>query len=186
MQETIRTDRLTLRPLRRADAARFSALAGTPEVARMTGSFPSPFPIRSVEGLIDIFRAREATGQAIHRAILSDDRLIGVVGFARKDRSWELGYWIGRPHWGRGFASEAVRAALLAFRGAHPDATVSAGVFTDNPASRRLLLKLGFTALDGLSDSYSLCRDARHPLWRFEMSAVAEERRERLELMAAG
>jgi RimJ/RimL family protein N-acetyltransferase len=60
-----------------------------------------------------------------------------------------LGYWIGRSHWGRGYATEAVAAlADYAFR-TYPQDRIGAGVFEDNPASRRVLEKLGFSRAGG-------------------------------------
>lgn len=58
-------------------------------------------------------------------------------------RDWEFGYWLGRPHWGKGFATEAVRRlAVFAFE--ELGATrLRAGWFGDNPASARVLAKLG-------------------------------------------
>jgi hypothetical protein len=54
MHEVLTTDRLTLRPLKTTDAADFARLVNTPAICRMTGTFPYPFPKRSVEGRVQI------------------------------------------------------------------------------------------------------------------------------------
>ena len=69
--------------------------------------------------------------------------LVGCVGLARIEGEVELGYWIGRDYWGRGYATEAARAVLrLAKVLGHRE--VVAGHFIDNPASGAVLRKVGF------------------------------------------
>lgn len=72
-----------------------------------------------------------------------DAALVGCIGLDRRDDAAELGYWIARPFWGQGFATEAGRgvlevAATLGHR------RIVASHFLDNPASGRVLAKLGF------------------------------------------
>jgi len=69
--------------------------------------------------------------------------VIGTVGFKPEDDGLELGYWIARAHWGQGYATEAGRAALEVAQ-ALGHKRVLAGHFVDNPASGRVLRKLGF------------------------------------------
>jgi len=132
MRDTLTTDRLVLRQIELRDAEAFSTLGSDFDIARMTGSFPHPFPLLS------------AFPYAITRA--GDDTLIGVSDLFKRgeDTLWEIGYWIGRPYWGQGFMTEACTALLT-----EADATLGAqdrvaGVFTDNPGSARVLEKLGF------------------------------------------
>ena len=174
MQPTIRTERLTLRPLSTGDASAFSRMAGRPAVARMTGSFPFPFDSLSVEGRIQIFLAKEACGRGYHRAITRGGELLGVVGGGFEgDDAFDFGYWLGEAHWGQGFGSEGVGAFLDAFARANPECRLYATVFTDNPASRTLLLKLGFGIDDGTVPSYSLARRTEHPAWILTRPASA-------------
>jgi RimJ/RimL family protein N-acetyltransferase len=73
-------------------------------------------------------------------------RVIGCAGLAPGDSgTTELGYWITRSHWGRGLATEAARAVLSVARALGHD-WIEAGHFLDNPASGRVLRKLGFAA----------------------------------------
>lgn len=161
MYDELETERLSLRPLTSQDAPRFAQLANNFAIAKMTGTFPYPFPQLSVEGMIDIFLARAVTGRAFHWAILLQGDFMGVVGVSRDDQGWELGYWIGQPFWGHGYAREAVAALLSHMSGIDDKLAITAGVFIDNPASSKLLLKLGFRKRGEKEDSYSVARNAR-------------------------
>lgn len=88
-----------------------------------------------------------------------DAALIGCVGIDPADGAAELGYWIARPHWGRGYATEAGRAALeIARMLGH--SRVVASHFLDNPASGRVLRKLGFAPTGAVRPRYSCGRGA--------------------------
>ena len=168
MHDILKTERLHLRPLTMKDARPFADLANNFAIAKMTSTFPHPFPQRSVEGLIDIFLARAATGRAFHWTILSQGRFVGVVGVTRDGDSWDLGYWLGQPFWGRGYAQEAMTTLLAhLFAGEHRR-PITAGVFTDNPASSKLLIKLGFQKRERQEDCYSVARAARQTIDIFD------------------
>jgi RimJ/RimL family protein N-acetyltransferase len=96
--------------------------------------------------------------------------LVGCVGLHRAGDSVELGYWIARGHWGRGFATEAVRAILSLAR-AIGHGRVAAFHFADNPASGRVLEKLGFRTTGRTSPRYSLARGTSAPAvgWEIEL-----------------
>jgi len=141
----IKTDRLTLRPVQMSDAETVAALAGDCDVARMTSRIPHPYSLGQAQAWIE-----HATGGAeIVFAILHEGRLIGCTGYMPEgDGSAEVGYWIGKPYWNRGFATEAVRAVVAHAFGQSGIHTLDAGHFVDNPASARVLQKLGFAKLD--------------------------------------
>ena len=104
----IRTQRLSLRPLEPADAASIRALAGDFDVARMTGMLPHPYSERDALAWID--RAGQGE-EGVVFAVARDGALIGCSGYMPMDAEHaEVGYWIGKPFWGEGFATEAVRA----------------------------------------------------------------------------
>jgi len=88
----------------------------------------------------------------------SNGEIIGSVGLGRQDDGQvELGYWIARPHWGRGYAPEAGRAVLsLAKTLGHR--RVVAGHFVDNPASGRVLAKIGFRPTGRVLPKFSCAR----------------------------
>ncbi|MFK4003745.1 GNAT family N-acetyltransferase [Qipengyuania sp. NPDC077563] len=69
--------------------------------------------------------------------------IIGGAGLGDLDGGVELGYWIARPYWGRGYATEAARGVLEVARLLGYE-RVQAGHFVDNPASGKVLRKLGF------------------------------------------
>lgn len=141
--DTVETARLRLRPLAAADAARLAELADDWDVARQTGALPHPYALADAQAFLDA----QASAPDHARAFAVEHRgdLAGVMGFHDCiDGPWpEMGYWLGRPYWGAGLATEAARAGLgwAADRGWR---AVAAGHFIDNPASGRVLEKAGF------------------------------------------
>lgn len=134
----LETERLILRPLRAGDEPRFLALAGDWEVARMTSDIPHPLTsAQAKEWLAD-------SGDDVRFAIDHSGSMIGSVGyFQRRSGTAELGFWLGRDHWGFGFGTEAAKAAIRhGLSIGHQ--TFSSAHFRDNLQSARLLAKLGF------------------------------------------
>ncbi|HRD75693.1 MAG TPA: GNAT family N-acetyltransferase [Hyphomicrobiaceae bacterium] len=131
-----------LRRLRHTDRERFAALAGAYDVARCTSDIPFPFSAIEATSWIDI-----RPGD-LRLAIVVDGELVGAVGyFLRPSGIAELGYWIGMPWWGRGLATATSRVVVDdAFRQTRIPA-FSAHHFADNPASGRILMKLGFAVM---------------------------------------
>jgi RimJ/RimL family protein N-acetyltransferase len=142
---SIVTSRLVLRLPVLADAGRISLLAGDLDVASMTGTIPHPYSERqAAEWLAGALAGEEG----VVFAILRSGALIGCTGYRAfgADHA-ELGYWVGKPFWGMGYATEAVRALIDDAFEADGFAYLTAGHFADNPASARVLRKLGFTAV---------------------------------------
>jgi RimJ/RimL family protein N-acetyltransferase len=144
---TLRTPRLVLRPFQAADAPDVERLAGAHEVASTTLHIPHPYPAGAAERWIaEHAAAWEAGGRVAFAVCRADDgALVGSIGLtvAPAHARAELGYWIGVPHWNRGYATEAARAVLaFAFDvlGLH---RVQAHFKTRNPASGRVMEKLG-------------------------------------------
>ncbi len=156
MKDLITTGRLTLRWPSLDDVDALSTLAGEFEIACMTGSFPHPFPPLAAEFRLMFLKQQWRQGLAFPYAITLDgDELIGMVDLFRKttDDDFELGYWVGKPYWGQGYATEAARALMQQARTTLGIDRIQAGVFTDNPASLRVLQKLGFV-ITGHDDTY--------------------------------
>jgi len=148
LQDTLTTERLVLRQLKNSDALALSKYGSDFDIARMTGSFPHPFPLLSAEFKIMHLKSMQRRGLAYPYVITvkGSDELIGIVDLFRKnvEDTLEIGYWVARPFWGQGYAAEAGET-LLREADMHLDtSTVHAGVFADNPASLRVLEKLGF------------------------------------------
>ncbi len=147
MRQEIKTERLVLRELKLSDAAAFSKLAGDYDISKMTGSIPHPFPLYSAEFKIMFLRQQKRRGLAHPYAIsLDGGELIGVIDLFRSapDSALEIGYWIGKPYWGKGLSSEAAKAIIAEARDTLGVKALVAGAFADNPASLRVLQKLGF------------------------------------------
>lgn len=135
----LQTDRLILRSFRRADAKDFARLAGEWTVASMTSDIPYPFTPAQALGWLKPVRG-EARFAIEHKGLL-----IGGVGFYRRPSGIaELGFWLGRPWWGHGYATEASRAVIRHGLGNVRLPGYSSAHFIDNPASARVLSKLGF------------------------------------------
>ena len=148
------TERLTLRPFTAGDAEAFLALAGHWEVARMTSDIPHPL------SLDDARRWLEPAPHEARFALIENNTMIGGAGyFLQASGDAELGFWLGRAHWGRGLATEAVKA-VVGYGLAHGGAPAfTSAHFTDNPASGRVLVKLGFVA-SGTARIRSIARGA--------------------------
>jgi [ribosomal protein S5]-alanine N-acetyltransferase len=152
-QPTITTERLILRPFQLSDASRVQELAGDRAIADTTATVPHPYPQGAAEAWISTHANQWSAGTAVTFAVTraEDGELVGAVGLEinQPDRSGELGYWIGKPYWGHGFATEAAGALLdFAFATASLN-RVQARHLTRNPASGRVMEKLGM-AHEGL------------------------------------
>jgi RimJ/RimL family protein N-acetyltransferase len=169
-EEVIKTERLTLRPLRATDAKAVIALAGDADVARMTARIPHPYTM----GDADQWIARAREGEEIVFAILHDGALIGCAGYMPEENGCaEFGYWIGKPYWNRGFATEAVRAVAEHAFASSEIRSLTAGHFADNPASGRVLEKLGFApAGEGHWECVARGEDVPCVLYRLERAGL--------------
>ena len=161
----IRTHRLLLRPPWPEDASAIAAALAEREVAEGLSRVPYPYGLADAEGFIARFETAEPQPTFVILSREGDDApLAGCIGLFRDEGAddWELGYWMGKGWWGRGYATEAGRAVLeLAFLGLQLPRVV-AGHFADNPASGRVLEKLGF-APAGEGMRHSLARNCDVP-----------------------
>jgi RimJ/RimL family protein N-acetyltransferase len=145
----IRTERLLLRPLRPTDAEPLLALFANWEVVRWLSTPPWPYSLDDAHAFIAA-QMDAGRDRSNYFAITLDDALIGGVD-ARSNRpagaparSPILGYWLGQPHWGRGYMTEAVRAFIQHLFASTAADTIYSGAFADNAASLRVQEKLGF------------------------------------------
>jgi RimJ/RimL family protein N-acetyltransferase len=137
------TERLVMRQPREADAPALVQLANNRRVAEMLARMPHPYGEREGRTFIALEKTRR-TGAVYALTLSGSDTFIGCAGLNLTDRGLELGYWIGQPYWGRGFATEAAHALVdLAFD-ATPVAVLHASCRVINPASRRVIHKCGF------------------------------------------
>jgi RimJ/RimL family protein N-acetyltransferase len=135
------TARLVLRAPRRSDIKAIAALANDLRVAANTARIPHPYAIEDAEQFIASVNKRE--GEAGF-AVTLDGAPIGVCSVDLREDGPEMGYWLGVPYWGRGLATEAVRALIDHAFGDLEHETLISGARVNNPASRRVLEKCGF------------------------------------------
>lgn len=143
----LETERLVLRAFSLVDAPEVQRLAGDREVAAGTLLIPHPYPAGAAEGWIsghpESWRAGDSVTLAIERS--ADGALVGAIslGLEPDHGRGEVGYWVGTPYWSQGYCTEAARAVLgFAFQTLGLN-RVYAYHFSNNPASGRVLQKVG-------------------------------------------
>ena len=142
---TLETERLELRPITVDDAGHFVRLFEDDwEAVKQTGRMPYPVTEAAMRDWIALHMAGASRTFLMIRR--EDEAPLGGVGFGGSGKVHELGYALGRPYWGQGYATEGVLAMLehartLGLRG------LEAFTFVENPASARVLVKAGFTDL---------------------------------------
>lgn len=143
----LETPRLVLRPFRMEDAAEVQILAGDPDVAGNTQNIPHPYEDGMAEAWISTHAATWEEGGGLTLAVTTrgGPALIGSMSLMEisAGHQAELGYWIGKPYWNRGFCTEAAAEVV---RYAFSDmglVRVHARHIISNPASGRVMLKIG-------------------------------------------
>ena len=143
---TLKTDRLVLRPFLLSDAATVQRLAGDWAVADTTLSIPHPY----VDGMAEQWIATHESAWTRHEMATlaiteAEAGLVGAISLRIElsHRRAEMGYWIGVPFWGRGYATEAARAMLTFGFEKLSLQRIYAHHFTRNPASGRVMSKVG-------------------------------------------
>jgi RimJ/RimL family protein N-acetyltransferase len=168
----IETKRLWLRWPRATDAAAIKSFAGLADVAQMTAEIPHPYPTGEAERFVFQARADNAAGRGLVLAITqkgAERNMIGIVA-AHADQmpNIEIGYAVAPAAWGKGIATEAVKALVdTVFRLTKAERLVANSRII-NPASRRVLEKCGFTYLDTGLDNLP-ARGGLHPCDRFDL-----------------
>jgi len=157
----IETRRLALRSPGAQDISRLTALANDPAVARMTLRMPHPFSIADAEDFVLRVAGQDPARAQTFLIEHEDHGPVGVMGlFEDHDPAPEVGYWIGRPFWGRGYATEALQGALVWASKRWRRRALMAGHFADNPASGRVLEKAGFLYTGEVRRGFSRARAA--------------------------
>ena len=153
-----RTERLLLRPGFPEDAEALAAAIADQGILRNLSTAPSPFTLRDAQAFLVQPRDPVLPSFVILERTDGAPRLVGACGLGRRQSgAVELGYWIARSQWGRGIATEAC-SALIEIAKALGLPALEGSYFTDNPASGRVLEKLGFEATGIVAPRYSCGR----------------------------
>src|ERR1700693_1036934 len=106
----LETKRLCLRAPRLEDAKTVATLANDRRIAENTARIPHPYKMSDAE--VFITGANKAGGEAVFLITLRDETIVGACGVVLQEETPELGYWLGLPFWGRGYAPWGLHAAL--------------------------------------------------------------------------
>jgi RimJ/RimL family protein N-acetyltransferase len=184
-----RTERLLLRPGWIQDAPALYRAIADEGVIRNLASPPWPYAPAHAEAFLATERRAGEPSALIFLRTGAAPELIGTIGLGEKpDGARELGYWIARPHWGRGYATEAGRALLAFARDGLRLDRLQAGHFLDNPASGRVLEKLGFRPTGRTVPRFTAGRGETVPSREFELElseAAEQDEAPKAEAMAA-
>jgi RimJ/RimL family protein N-acetyltransferase len=137
---------VTIRLINEEDIKTLYPLGNNKEISWMSGgglTYPLSY---------DEFRSKKtialstAVGEMETYVIHWNDTAVGSIGYFRREAHapLEIGYWIGKPYWGKGIASRALQLAIRAMRANGIRGTLIATTMDDNVGSRRMLLKCGF------------------------------------------
>jgi len=168
----IHTQRLMLRPVHKRDASRFVKLCSDILIARNTARVPHPYGIKDAEKFVRFAEEAFASDKEYPFAVCRNDEIVACAGVAPKGGGvFELGYWVGADYRGEGLATEA--AAAVAHFAVHKRKAreIVAGYFTDNPASGRVLEKIGLTPTGEIVKMYSVGRGCEDDVARVSVSA---------------
>jgi len=149
MVSRINGTQVNLRRIRGIDAPDICRLARDREISRFT-FIPRPYTLENAEQFIKLTQKHWRSKRAYRFGIEDPKtgRIIGMIGLEvinYRHKNVEIGYWLGKPYWGRGLMTEAVRLVLrVCFRELKLK-RVCAHVFPQNTSSMRLLDRCGFT-----------------------------------------
>ena len=172
----VKTERLILRVPLPEDAPQIAQSIGRKEVVWNLGRAPFPYALSDANAWIERTPEQWMTDRAYSFVItLPETGVIGAVGVDHlADQVWEIGYWVGAPWWGLGYATEAAAAVLEWAQAKHGLRAFVSGHFVDNPASGNVLTKLGFEPV-GEIQLPSLARGEKSRALRYVRGAKPEQ-----------
>ncbi len=170
------TERLLLRPAWEEDAEAIFRTIADEGIVRNLASAPWPYLPCHAEKFVAIPRTAHRPVSLIFLRTGGTPELAGCIGIdAMPGGEVEMGYWIARKHWGSGIATEAGAAMLRFARDTLRLPRIIAGHFLDNPASGRVLRKLGFQPTGAVLMRSSLARDCETPMAEFVIELNRED-----------
>lgn len=170
-----RTPRLLLRPGWAEDAPALARAIADKAIVRNLASAPWPYGLEEAKAFLAAPKDPVLPTFLLLRRTDGAPELVGACGFARKPNgAVEIGYWIARAYWGQGYATEACRQlieiaralGLCRLEGAH---------FIDNPASGRVLEKLGFKPTGRTAPRHSCARNSAQLTRLFTLDLGCQE-----------
>ncbi|WP_294171922.1 GNAT family N-acetyltransferase [uncultured Sphingomonas sp.] len=154
-----RTQRLLLRPGWAEDAPALAAAIADEAIVRNLATAPWPYGLREAEAFLASPKDPALPTFLLFARTNAAPELVGACGLGRRPSgAVELGYWIARVHWGKGFATEA-GYQLLEIARTLGFTQLEGSHFLDNPASGRVLEKLGFAPTGVTAPRMSCARD---------------------------
>ena len=137
----LKTARLILRAPREHDAEALARLAGDRRIAENTARILHPYRLDDAEQFVASVNRQDGEATFV---VCRGDELIGACGVEPRQGAAEIGYWLGVPYWGCGYATEAARAVIDYAFGELRHETLQSGARVSNPVSRRVLEKCDF------------------------------------------
>ncbi|GAA4011377.1 GNAT family N-acetyltransferase [Sphingomonas swuensis] len=170
-----RTERLLLRPGWAEDAPALARAIGDEAIVRNLASAPWPYGEAEAAAFLSAPQDPLLPTFLLFRRTDGAPELVGACGFARTPGgAIEIGYWIARAHWGQGYAVEAGRQLIEIARTLELG-RLEAGHFIDNPASGRVLEKLGFSPTGRTAPRHSCARGGAQLCRLFTLDLGCEE-----------
>jgi RimJ/RimL family protein N-acetyltransferase len=154
----IRSERLFLRPGWPEDWRDIQRQIGNEAIVRNLARAPWPYRAEDARAFAALPQDPRTPHFVVTLPGVRGAQLIGGVGLQGGDDGIEIGYWIARAHWNKGYATEAARA-LLRLAGTLGHKRISAHHFVDNPASARVLAKIGFRPTGTIALRKSVARE---------------------------
>ncbi len=168
-----RTERLLLRPSWPEDAQAIFAAFAEKAIVHNLASIAWPYTAADARDFAEAQHPVQYPQFLLWKRTDAAPRLIGACGLGQRNGAAELGYWIARDHWGQGYASEAGRAVVGVAK-ALGHRHLIAGHFTDNPASGRVLHKIGFRSTGKVELRESKGRGQAAPCALYSMDLVGK------------
>ena len=138
----IQTERLIIRNLEKKDAQPLQRIANNKKIwENLTDQFPHPYTLEAAKKWIETNQKKEIQDNF---AITLNNEIIGMIGFEDKKDFFEVGYWLGENSWGKGYATEVLKAITQHVFNNYKPSKIKAKVFLHNPSSGKVLEKCGY------------------------------------------
>lgn len=141
LPQQIETDRLVIRPPDSGDVSVLTALANNRKIHERLARLPHPYTEADAQHFIENVACSDC--ERAYAIALQTGQFVGIIGLHSQDGLPEIGYWLGEPYWGRGYATEAVTFLIDASAKAGAN-RISSRALSTNSASCHVLEKAGF------------------------------------------